>query len=79
MDKIITTNTSVFHISDAFYDTNNYIFVEDNFEELSKYYRSNKSIYLKDKSKIYQNLFMKMKHQLFINWKLGEVWKFLRL
>ena len=60
MDKIITTNTSAFHISDAFMIPTITFFVEDNYDELSKYYRSNKSIYLKDKSKnlskfIYEN------------------------
>ncbi|QKF72559.1 hypothetical protein AFAEC_0350 [Aliarcobacter faecis] len=60
MDKIITTNTSAFHISDAFMIPTITFFVEDNFETLSKYYKYNKSIYLKDKSKslskfIYEN------------------------
>lgn len=60
MDKIITTNTSAFHISDAFMIPTITFFVEEDYEEISKYYRYNKSIFLKDKSKnlskfIYEN------------------------
>ncbi len=60
MDKIITTNTSAFHISDAFMIPTITFFVEENYETLSKYYKYNNSIYLKDKSKnlskfIYEN------------------------
>ncbi len=60
MDKVITTNTSAFHICDAFMIPTITFFVEDNFEEISKYYKYNNSIYLKDQSKnlskfIYEN------------------------
>jgi hypothetical protein len=60
MDKVITTNTSAFHISDAFMIPTITFFVEDEYEELGKYYAHNKSIYLKDKTKnlskfVYEN------------------------
>lgn len=51
MDKIITTDTSTFHISDAFMIPTVVIFTKDDFEDKIKYYKYVKPIFIKDESK----------------------------
>lgn len=60
MDKIITTDTSTYHISDAFIIPTIVIFTDSNFENKIKYYKYVKAIFIKDESKnlskfIYEN------------------------
>jgi len=60
MDKIITTDTSTYHISDAFMIPTVVIFTDKKFENKIKYYKYIKPIFLKDKTKnlskfIYEN------------------------
>jgi hypothetical protein len=60
MDKVITTDTSTYHISDAFMIPTVGIFTQNDFEIKSKYYKYLTSIYIKDESKnlskfIYEN------------------------
>ena len=51
MDKIITTDTSTYHISDSFMIPTIVIFTEEDFLEKTKYYKWLKPIFIKDKSK----------------------------
>ena len=51
MDKIITTDTSTYHISDAFMIPTISIFTEPDFENKIKYYKYVKAIFVKDESK----------------------------
>ena len=60
MDKIITTDTSTYHISDVFMIPTVVIFTQEDFEKKIQYYKYVKPIYIKDKSKnlskfIYEN------------------------
>lgn len=60
MDKIITTDTSTYHISDAFMIPTVVFFTDKNFEKKIKYYKYIKPIFVKDKTKnlskfIYEN------------------------
>lgn len=47
MDKIITTDTSTYHISDAFIIPTIVIFTDSNFENKIKYYKYVKAIFIK--------------------------------
>ncbi|MDX9962011.1 MAG: hypothetical protein RBS32_11140, partial [Aliarcobacter sp.] len=60
MDKIITADTSTYHISDVFMIPTVVIFTQEDFEKKIQYYKYVKPIYIKDKSKnlskfIYEN------------------------
>jgi ADP-heptose:LPS heptosyltransferase len=60
MDKVITTDTSTYHISDAFMIPTVAFFTDKNFERKIKYYKYVKPIFVKDKTKnlskfIYEN------------------------
>lgn len=55
MDKIITTNTSTYHISDAFMIPTVVMFTDKNYEKNIKYYKYIKPIHIKDKSKNFSN------------------------
>lgn len=60
MDKIITTDTSTYHIGDAFMIPTIVIFTDEKFDRKIKYYKYTKPIFIKDKSKnlskfIYEN------------------------
>ena len=76
MDKILTTDTSTYHISDVFMIPTVVIFTHTDFERKIKYFNYVKPLYIKDKSKnlskfIYEN------EELIIN-KL-ESWKKLKI
>ena len=51
MSKIVTVNTSTYHIADAFFIPTVVIFTESNLNENSKSYPLSKAVYVKDKSK----------------------------
>ena len=60
MDKIITADTSTYHISDAFMIPTITIFTDENYLKKIKYFKYTKAILIKDKSKnlskfIYEN------------------------
>lgn len=55
MDKVVTTDTSTFHISDAFMIPTVTIFTDKEYEKKIKYYKYIKPIYVKDKSKNFSN------------------------
>jgi hypothetical protein len=60
MDKIITVDTSTYHISDAFMIPTITIFTDENYLKKIKYFKYTKAILIKDKSKnlskfIYEN------------------------
>ncbi|MDD3055906.1 MAG: glycosyltransferase family 9 protein [Aliarcobacter sp.] len=60
MDKIITVDTSTYHISDAFIIPTITIFTDENYLKKIKYFKYTKAILIKDKSKnlskfIYEN------------------------
>lgn len=51
MDAIITTDTSTYHISDAFMIPTVAIFTQETYEVKTKYYKYVKPVYVKDESK----------------------------
>lgn len=60
MNMIFTTDTSTYHISDAYMIPTIVVFPQDDFERKIKYYKYVKPIYIKDESKnlskfIYEN------------------------
>ena len=60
MDKIITADTSTYHISDAFMIPTITIFTDKNYEEKIKYYKYIKPLYVENKTKnlskfVYEN------------------------
>ncbi|MFA6740178.1 MAG: hypothetical protein WCR78_01690 [Arcobacteraceae bacterium] len=60
MDKIITTDTSTFHISDAFMIPTVVIFTQSDYQKKIKYFKYTKAIFVEDKSKnlskfVYEN------------------------
>jgi ADP-heptose:LPS heptosyltransferase len=60
MDRIITTDTATFHISDAFMIPTVVTFTNRNYMKDIKYFKYTKPIFIKDKSKnlskfIYEN------------------------
>ena len=60
MDKIITTDTSTFHISDAFMIPTVVIFTQSDYQNKIKYFKYTKAIFVEDKSKnlskfVYEN------------------------
>ncbi|MBY0541443.1 MAG: hypothetical protein K2P52_08550 [Campylobacterales bacterium] len=60
MDKIITTDTSTFHISDAFMIPTVAIFTQSDYQNKIKYFKYTKAIFVEDKSKnlskfVYEN------------------------
>jgi hypothetical protein len=82
MDKIITTDTSTYHISDAFMIPTIGIFTQNDFEIKSKYYKYLKTIYVKDKSKnlskfIYEN--ESLTFYKFESWKKVKIKQIIKL
>lgn len=60
MDKIITADTSTFHISDAFMIPTVVIFTQSDYQKKIKYFKYTKAIFVEDKSKnlsqfVYEN------------------------
>ena len=60
MDKIITVDTSTFHISDAFMIPTIVIFTQSDYQKKVKYFKYTKAIFIEDKSKnlskfVYEN------------------------
>ncbi|MDS1371252.1 hypothetical protein ACN9K5_08590 [Aliarcobacter butzleri] len=76
MDKIITADTSTYHISDAFMIPTVTIFTDKNYAQKIKYYKYIKPIYVKDKSKNFSN-FIYESEDLTL-YKL-EAWKKLKI
>ncbi|MDN5103145.1 hypothetical protein O8C99_08105 [Aliarcobacter butzleri] len=76
MDKIITADTSTYHISDAFMIPTVTIFTDKNYAQKIKYYKYIKPIYVKDKSKNFSN-FIYESEDLTL-YKL-EAWKKLKM
>ena len=82
MDKIITTDTSTYHISDAFMIPTIGIFTQNDFEIKSKYYKYLKTIYVRDKSKnlskfIYEN--ESLTFYKFESWKKVKIKQIIKL
>ena len=82
MDKIITTDTSTYHISDAFMVPTIGIFTQNDFEVKSKYYKYLKTIYVKDESKnlskfIYEN--ESLTFYKFESWKKVKIKQIIKL
>ena len=82
MDKIITTDTSTYHISDAFMIPTIGIFTQNDFEVKSKYYKYLKTIYVKDESKnlskfIYEN--ESLTFYKFESWKKVKIKQIIKL
>lgn len=76
MDKIITTDTSTYHISDAFMIPTVIIFTSENFEKKIKYYKYGKAIYVKDESKNLSKFIFENDNLTFYKF---ESWKKLKL
>lgn len=76
MDKIITADTSTYHISDAFMIPTIVIFTQNNFEEKIKYYKYIKPIFVKDKSKNLSNFIYENDNLTFYKF---ESWKKLKI
>ncbi|MCT7911846.1 hypothetical protein N5912_08380 [Arcobacter lacus] len=76
MDKIITADTSTYHISDSFMIPTVVIFTDKDYEKKIKYYKYTKAIYVKDKSKNFSN-FIYESEDLTL-YKL-EAWKKLKI
>ena len=82
MDKIITTDTSTYHISDAFMIPTLGIFTQNDFEVKAKYYKYLKTIYVKDESKnlskfIYEN--ESLTFYKFESWKKVKIKQIIKL
>ena len=82
MDKIITTDTSTYHISDAFMVPTVGLFTQNDFEIKSKYYKYLKTIYVKDESKnlskfIYEN--ESLTFYKFESWKKVKIKQIIKL
>lgn len=76
MDKIITADTSTYHISDAFMIPTVTIFTDKNYEQKTKYYKYIKPIFIKDKSKNFSNFIYENENLTL--YKL-EAWKKLKV
>ncbi|MCP4969150.1 MAG: hypothetical protein GY932_00980 [Arcobacter sp.] len=59
MDKIITTNTSTYHIADAFLIPTIVIFSNEEFINMAQIYQTSNILLIKDKSKNYSNFIFK--------------------
>ncbi|WP_368029674.1 glycosyltransferase family 9 protein [Arcobacter sp. s6] len=82
MNKIITTDTSTYHISDAFMVPTIGLFTQNDFGLKSKYYKYLKVIYIKDKSKnlskfIYEN--ESLTFYKFESWKKIKIKQIIKL
>ena len=80
--KIITTDTSTYHISDAFMVPTVGLFTQNDFEIKSKYYKYLKTIYVKDESKnlskfIYEN--ESLTFYKFESWKKVKIKQIIKL
>ncbi|MFY4750213.1 hypothetical protein ACOTWV_09895 [Aliarcobacter butzleri] len=76
MDKIITADTSTYHISDAFMIPTVTIFTDKNYAQKIKYYKYIKPIFIKDKSKNFSNFIYENENLTL--YKL-EAWKKLKI
>ncbi|MCT7648429.1 glycosyltransferase family 9 protein [Aliarcobacter butzleri] len=76
MDKIITADTSTYHISDAFMIPTVTIFTDENYAQKIKYYKYIKPIFIKDKSKNFSNFIYENENLTL--YKL-EAWKKLKI
>jgi len=76
MDKIITVDTSTYHISDAFMIPTIGIFTQDDFETKAKYYKYLKTIYIKDESKNLSKFIYESENLTFYKF---ESWKKLKI
>jgi hypothetical protein len=76
MDKIITTDTSTYHISDVFMIPTIVIFTKNDFERKTKYYKYVKSIFIKDESKNLSNFIFENDNLTFYKF---ESWKKLKI
>ncbi|MCG3672641.1 hypothetical protein [Aliarcobacter butzleri] len=76
MDKIITADTSTYHISDAFMIPTVTIFTDKNYAQKIKYYKHIKPIFIKDKSKNFSNFIYENENLTL--YKL-EAWKKLKV
>ncbi len=76
MDKIITADTSTYHISDAFMIPTVTIFTDKNYAQKTKYYKYIKPIFIKDKSKNFSNFIYENENLTL--YKL-EAWKKLKV
>lgn len=81
-DKIISADTSIYHISDAFMIPTITFFVEENFDKKVKYYTYTKPIFIKDVSKnlskfIYEN--DSLTFYKFDSWKKVKIDKIIKL
>ncbi|KLD97070.1 hypothetical protein [Aliarcobacter butzleri] len=76
MDKVITADTSTYHISDAFMIPTVTIFTDKNYAQKIKYYKYIKPIFIKDKSKNFSNFIYENENLTL--YKL-EAWKKLKV
>lgn len=76
MDKIITADTSTYHISDAFMIPTVTIFTDKNYAQKTKYHKYIKPIFIKDKSKNFSNFIYENENLTL--YKL-EAWKKLKV
>lgn len=76
MDKIITTDTSTYHISDVFMIPTIVIFANNDFKRKTKYYKYVKSIFIKDESKNLSNFIFENDNLTFYKF---ESWKKLKI
>ncbi|MCG3711631.1 hypothetical protein [Aliarcobacter butzleri] len=76
MDKVITADTSTYHISDAFMIPTVTIFTDKNYAQKIKYYKYIKPIFIKDKSKNFSNFIYENENLTL--YKL-EAWKKLKI
>lgn len=82
MDKIITTDTATYHISDAFMIPTITFFTDENYESKIKYYKYLKPILVKDESKnlskfVYEN--EALTFYKFESWKKVKALKIIKL
>ena len=83
MDKVFTTDTSTYHISDVFMIPTVVVFTQADFERKIKYYKYTKAIYIKDESKnlskfIYENEELTIyKYESWKNLKIKQIIKLL--
>jgi len=82
VDKVLSTDTSTYHISDAFMIPTIVIFTQEDFEKKIKYYQWVKSIFVKDKSKNLSKFIFENENLTFYkfqSWKKIKIDKIIRL
>ena len=83
VDKIITVDTSTYHIADAFFVPTLVLFTDDKAEIRTKYYQQTKTIEIEDKTKNYSTFTFEnpslelYKHQAWKELKISKVMKLL--